>query len=450
MFDLAIKNGNIVDTDRIYQADVYIKDGKIKAICGENEEFQANETVDVNGKLLFPGGVDTHMHIGEYEADFEDMSTSTAAAAVGGMTCLLDMPLNLCSPSVLNGYIFEEKKAHLLEKSYTDFCMYGALVPNNIEELRHMKELGAVGFKSFLSGAGTDFQAPNMAQVREALQTIKKFDGIAAFHCEDFWIIKEGTEKLIKNKENTRRAFLESRPLVAELIAVRDIIELAAETGAKVHICHVSHPAVAEIIQEAKNRGIDISAETCVHYLVFTEDDFIDKGCLYKCAPPLRNQEARDQLWKYIENGTFTSVASDHSPGLLIDRDDTIKPIYEVGNGISGVQTVFQVYYDALIKRGISPTIISKTLAEQPAKRFGIYGKKGAIKVGFDADIVVFDENKNWKVQSDDLYYKQKISAFVGRKGKGAPVATYLRGQLVAKDGKIVEGNRGAFVKTME
>ena len=109
MFDLAIKNGNIVDTDRIYQADVYIKDGKIKAICGENEEFQANETVDVNGKLLFPGGVDTHMHIGEYEADFEDMSTSTAAAAVGGMTCLLDMPLNLCSPSVLNGYIFEEK-----------------------------------------------------------------------------------------------------------------------------------------------------------------------------------------------------------------------------------------------------------------------------------------------------------------------------------------------------
>lgn len=449
MFDLVLRNGKIVDSDRIYKANVYIKDGKIGAICDENEEFKTDKTIDVSGKLLFPGGIDTHMHIGEYKADFEEMDTSTAAAAVGGMTCLLDMPLNLFSPSVLDADIFEEKKSHLLEKSYTDFCMYGALVPDNIDKLEKMKELGAIGFKSFLSGAGTDFKAPNMAQVRKALQTIKKIDGIAAFHCEDYWIIKEAMDDMIKNRKNTRHDFLESRPLVAELIAVRDIIELAAETGAKVHICHVSHPAVAEVIQEAKRRGIDISAETCVHYLVFTEEDFINKGCLYKCAPPLRDEKAREELWKYVENGTLTSVASDHSPGLLIDRDDSDRPIYEVGNGISGVQTVFQTYYDAVIKRGISPTIISRTLAEQPAKRFGIYGKKGAIKVGFDADIVVFDENMEWEVKAEDLYYKQKISAFVGQKGKGLPIATYLRGQLIAKDGKIIEGSKGEFVKSV-
>lgn len=445
MFDLVLKNGTVVDEDRVYKADVYIKNGKIAAISS-GEELLAKECTDVSGMLLFPGGIDTHMHIGEYHADFEEMDTSTKAAAVGGMTCLLDMPLNLMSPSVVNSEIFEEKKGHLLEKSYTDFCMYGAFVPDNIDKLYDMHEHGAIAFKSFLPGAGSDFKAPNMSRVRSELKTIAEFGGIAAFHCEDNWIIQEELERMKKEKLNTRQAFLDSRPLSAELLAVGDILELAKETGAKVHICHVSHPQVAQMISDAQKEGVDVTAETCVHYLVFSKEDLIDKGCLFKCAPPLREKEACEGLWKYLLDGTLLSVASDHSPGMPEDRDDTIKPIYEVGNGISGVQTVFQTYYDLVNKRGLPLTLIAKTLAKQPAERFGIYGQKGAIKTGFDADIVVLDPKLSWEITNEELYYKQKISAFVGLKGTGKPVATYIRGQLVAKDGRIVGENIGKFV----
>lgn len=446
MLDMLIVNGQIVDSDGIYHGNIGIKDGKIVSINNSLDDCKAIKIYDAEGKYLFPGGIDTHMHIGEYNADFEDMETSTAAAAVGGMTCLLDMPLNLMSPSIKNVSLFEEKKHHLSEKSYTDFGMYGAFVPENISDLSEMQKAGAIAFKSFLPGAGKDFGAPNMATTRKALEEIASFGGIAAFHCEDDSIIQDGMATMISENLNSRQAFLDSRPLVAETMAVKNIIELAKETKAKVHICHVSHPEVAQIIFEAQQSGIDVSAETCVHYLVFSESDLIDKGCLYKCAPPLREKTACEGLWKYIENGTLTSLASDHSPGMLEDRDDSIKPIYEVGNGISGVQTVFQTYFDLITSRGLSPSLIAKTLSEQPAKRFGLFGQKGALRLGFDADIVVVDPEYAWEVTNEELLYKQKISAFVGLRGQGKPVATFIRGRLVAQNGTIVSKAFGKFV----
>lgn len=448
MFDLAIKNGMVVKSDQMILADVYIQDGKIRAICDHGSHMEAKEVKDASGMLLFPGAVDAHMHVGEYQADFEEMDTSTAAAAVGGVTCVIDMPLNLKSSSVLDGRIFQEKKAHLEEKSYTDFLMWGALVPENIDKLEEMHNLGAASFKSFLSGAGSDFTAPNMAQVRRALMTIKAFGGMAGFHCEDYNIIKEEQERVVSKKVNTRQAFLDSRPLSAELIATSNILILAKETGTKVHICHVSHPAVAQLIKEAKADGVDVSAETCVHYLTLNEEDFLREGCLLKCAPPLREKEAMENLWSYVEDGTLSCVASDHSPGMLWDRDDTNRPVYEVGNGISGVQTMFQTYYDAAMKRGLSASLLAKTLSENPARRWNIFGKKGAIEVGFDADIVLLDPKKEWTVTNEKLLYKQKISGFVGRTGTGCPVETYIRGVLVAKDGKMcVEAGFGEAVQ---
>lgn len=450
MYDYAIINGTIVKSDYTYKGNIYIENGKIAALTDTEVLLDAKEVVDAAGKYVFPGGIDTHMHIGEYVADFEEMDTSTKAAIVGGMTCLIDMPLNLKTPSVLNGQILEEKKAHLLEKSYADFCLYGAFTPDSISAFEDMTKHGAIGFKSFLSGAGTDFHAPNMSKVRDAMLEAKKLDQIIAFHCEDYWIIKEEQAKMENCDNPTRQSFLDSRPLIAEIIATRNIIDLAKETGAKVHICHVSHPDVAELVKQAQLEGVSVTAETCTHYLAFTEDDLLEKGCLYKCAPPLRDKNAREGLWKYIEDGTFLSVASDHSPGMPEDRDDTNRPIYEVGNGISGVQTGFQVYYDLLTKRGLCPSFIARTLSEQPAKRFGIYGKKGTIEVGFDADLVLLDPDVDWEISADELYYKQKISAFVGLKGKGKIVSTFLRGNLVAKNGNIVGDHKGEFVKKYE
>lgn len=188
-----------------------------------------------------------------------------------------------------------------------------------------------------------------------------------------------------------------------------------------------------------------------MHYLVFNENDFLEKGCLYKCAPPLRSQEASDELWSYVEDGTLTSVASDHSAGLPDQRDDSAHPIYELGNGISGIQTVLQSFFHKAIHiRKNSPCLITRRMSADPARRFGIYGKKGAISPGFDADLVILDPEKEWEVTPDSLYYVQKISAFVGTRGKGLPILTMLRGKIIAKDYKACcESGYAKFIRSI-
>lgn len=443
MFDIAIKNGTIIEEDDIYEVNVYIKGEKVVAITSRGEELEAETVLDASGKMVFPGAIDAHMHIGEYGADFEDMRTSTQAAVSGGVTTCMDMPLNLYSPSIVNAELFNEKKKLLASEAYTDFGIWGALVPQNIDRLNQLHEAGAVAFKCFLTGGGNDFYAPNLGEVREALRKISNFGGMAGFHCEDYGIIAYEKEKVIKNKIDGRQAFLDSRPVVSEIIATQNVIALAKETGAKIHICHVSHPSVAKLIEAAKDEGVDITAETTVHHLTFTEEDYLSKGCLFGCAPPLRNKEAQEKLWKYVRKGVIDFVVSDHSPGMPQNRDDLHQPTYKSGYGISSIQTMFMTFFDqAVNKRGYEPTIVAKKLAANPARRFGIYGRKGAIKIGFDADLVIFNPNKEWTIDASKLYYKQKTTAFHGLSGKGSIETVFLRGNKVVCESEIL-GNKG-------
>lgn len=437
-YDLVFKNGRVIDPAGSYSADVYVSGGKISAIAECGSGYEAACIVDASGKYLFPGAVDAHMHIGEYNADFEDMQTATMAAAAGGITTCIDMPLNLYSSSVVNADIFRKKKQLLSEESYVDFCMWGALVPENLDKLEELHRAGAVSFKSFLSGGGNDFHALDAGKAREALKIISSFGGLAGFHCEDFSIINRERQRVLDNKLDGRQAFLDSRPLSAELIAVHMIAELAAETGARVHICHVTHPQVAEVIRQAQNSGIDITAETCAHYLTFSQDDYLEKGCLFGCAPPLREKGAADGLWEYVDMGVIGCIASDHSPGMPENRSDENQPTYMSGFGISGAETMLRAVYDqGVVKRGYSPEMIARATSETPAKRWGIYGTKGGIKLGFDADIVVFDPEKEWKVDASKLHYKQKITCFDGLTGKGSPESVYIRGVKVCDNGVI-------------
>lgn len=448
MYDLAVKNGTIVDEVGLLEGNLYIKDGKIAAVTDTGSSFEAKETVDAKGKLIFPGAVDCHMHIGEYNAEFEDMQTSTMSAAAGGVTTCIDMPLNLYTPSVLNASAVNLKISQLSQESYVDFCVWGGLTPQSLDNLEEMHEAGAISFKSFLSGGGNDFYAPTIGQVRKALMKIKSFGGLAGFHCEDYSIIQYEKERVLKNQIDGRQAFLDSRPLSAEIIAAKDIIELARETGAKVHICHVSHPDVAAAIEGAQRDGVNITAETCPHFLTFTDKDYLKNGCAFGCAPPLRSEQARDELWNYVKKGVIGCIASDHSPGMPENRSDKNQPTYMSGYGISGVETMFQTVYDQGVnRRGLSPAVLARSLSAFPAKRWGLYGKKGAVKVGFDADFLIFDSNKEWVVDPQKLHYKQKITAFSGLTGRGVPIATYLRGVKIAQYGEIkVNKGFGEFV----
>lgn len=188
MFDLLVKNGVIVDEDRMYKGNIYVKEGKIAMITADCESCEADKVVDASNRLIFPGAVDVHMHIGEYNADFEDMQTSTMAAAAGGVTTCIDMPLNLYTPSVLTAEAVKLKKKLLSQESFVDFCVWGGLTPQSIDHLEEMHRAGAISFKAFLSGGGNDFYAPTIGEIRRALMTIRKFNGLAGFHCEDYSI----------------------------------------------------------------------------------------------------------------------------------------------------------------------------------------------------------------------------------------------------------------------
>ena len=252
------------------------------------------------------------------------------------------------------------------------------------------------------------------------------------------------------------QGFLDSRPVIAEMVATVDMIEIAKATGCKVHICHVSSPDVAQKIKEAQQEGYDITAETCSHYLSLTDKDVIANGPMFKCAPPLRSQEEVDRLWAYVEDGTFSGIASDHSPCSYDEKfkeilGSKIENVFDVWGGISGIQSGFQVAFnEGCTKRGVNPSVLANAMAVQPAKAFGIYGRKGDIKPGFDADLVIVDPQKEWEITSESLLYVNKISAFVGMKGKGLPVCTIIRGNVVAEDGKITaEKGVGTLIRRL-
>lgn len=440
MYDVLIKNGKIVSDDRVYQGDIAIKDEKIAAILISGEKVKAEKIIDAEGKYVFPGAIDCHVHFNEPGYTWrEDFRHGSSAAAVGGTTTVIDMPLQN-TPPLIDREIFKAKKEAIEKNSVVDYAFWGGVIEGNLGEIKDLNEEGVVAFKSFISPTSPDYSSLNMGLVRDALKITKEIDSLIGFHCEDYSIIKNEENKAIQEGRTTREDYLLSRPVIAELISTQNIIALARENDAKVHICHVSHPEVAEEIRKAQQSGVRITAETCSHYLVYTEDDLIKNGMLFKCAPPLRKKEARDKLWEYVIDGTLSCIGSDHSPSTLEEKSEETNGAFGAWGGISGVQSLMQVMFDqAVNKKGLSPTFISKTLSYGPSKVFGLSDKKGKIECGYDADLVILDAEKEWEITNESLFYLNKISAFIGLKGKGTPIYTLIRGKIVAENGKVVE-----------
>jgi allantoinase len=448
MLDILIKNANLVTCKKVERGSIAIKDGKIVNILFNDCEEDSKIIIDGTGKYLFPGLIDAHAHLNEpgFTAR-EDFSHGTMAAAVGGVTTVIDMPMQN-EPALYNKDIFISKENCVSSKAYVDYSFYGALVNYNLNNLDELNCCGVVAFKSFFAPVSPDYTSLSTGQIRHALSIIKKFDGLASFHCEDYRIIAYEQDKAIKEGRLSRRDFLDSRPVIAELIAVKNIIELAKEQNCRVHICHVSHPVVAEEIKKAKVAGLRIAAETCPHYLIFDENDLLNKGAIFKCAPPLRTLEDKEKLLDYVCDGTIDMIASDHSPCAPEEKSEDFG-IFNAWGGISGIQTGLQIIYDYLVvKKGYSPSLISKVMSANPAKHFGISNRKGTLKIGYDADIVVLDPKRDWEITNDSLKYLNKQSAFVGLKGKGLPVLTILRGKIIAENGNILKNiSYGNLVK---
>ena len=451
MYDLLIKGGLIVTPEEIEAGNVAVKDGKIAAVLAPEIEPEAEKVIDAKGNYVFPGAIDTHAHLNDPGFEWrEDYEHGTAAAIAGGYTTIIDMPLQN-EPAMTTPELFDIKEAKVSPNAYCDYCFWGGLVPDNFDQLKALDEKGVVAFKSFIGPVSPDYSSLSYGQAYEAMEILKECDARAGFHCEDFSMIKMREKHMMESKpadELTWRDFLDSRTVASEMVATEAIIAIAEELDCKAHICHVSHPEVAQRIYEAQLRGVDITAETCSHYLSFCEDDVLEKGPLFKCAPPLRTAEAREELWDYVENGTFSGLASDHSPCSYDEKyneilGQKITNVIEVWGGCSGIHSSVQaIWNEGVTKRDVDPRDLANAMARQPAQAFGIYGKKGDIRPGFDADILIIDPEKEWEITEDSLYYVNKLSAFVGMKGKGLPVVTILRGEVMAEDGKVT-GNKG-------
>lgn len=449
VFDLVIKNGIIVGNDNLAKGDIYIKDGKIAMIAQDGLNLNAKEEIDATDKMIFPGGIDCHAHLNDPGYNWrEDYLHGSVAAAAGGITTIIDMPLQN-EPALTTKDIYYKKEEHLKNKSVVDYAFWGGLVDNNLEDLEGLYHAGVIGLKAFIGPVSQGYSSINMAIARDAMKLTSPLNLLLGFHCEDYSIIQNNERKAMENNRITRKDYLESRPVIAELLATKNIIDLARETGGKVHICHVSDPLVAEEIKKAKAQGINITGETCAHYLVFTEEDVIKNGAIFKCAPPLRRNESKERLWEYVIDGTLDCIASDHSPAAPEEKSEKKQNIFEVWGGISGIQSTFQVMFNEVVhKRKLSPTLITKRLCRGPAKVLGLYPKKGTLEIGGDGDLVIVDPERKWEITPESLYYKNKISAFVGQKGKGLPIKTIVRGKVVYDEGKTkVSHGYGRLIK---
>lgn len=447
MNQLLIKNGQVFWKGSFSAMDIIVNEGEIKELVFSNRRYTVKETffhkvIDAKDCLVLPGFIDSHVHFNDPgREDWEGFETGSKAAGAGGITTVFDMPLN-SSPSVVNSTILAEKKKHVQARSTIDFGLWGGITSSNVQnelELKVMKQMGIVGFKAFLSESGIkDFPYLRKRELKEAMEITKRLGCILALHAEDNVSVIKNTSRLLGNRRNDRRAYLESRPQECEDIAVQNVLLLVEETRASVHFVHVSSPMAIEKINEAKQKGFDVTVEICPHYLLFDEEDFVRVGPTLKCAPPLRNRKTIEKLWGSVKSGMIDIVGSDHSPCLYSMKNDGNKSIWESWGGIQGVQYGFPFFIDESLKRGIPLDDILPLLTSNVAGRFGLLGRKGEIDVGYDADFTIINPHRSTKVKSSSTLSKNKFTPYENMTTKISIEATVLRGSVVFEKNQIV------------
>ncbi len=445
-YDLLVRNGTIVTTAGESRADLSIADGRIVAIAPDLSGT-SKEEINAEGLHVFPGVVDAHVHFNEPgRTNWEGFATGTAALAAGGTTSYIEMPLN-SSPPTVDARGFDLKLQAAQTQSLVDFALWGGLVPGNLEHLDELAERGVVGFKAFMSNSGIeDFPMSDDLTLYEGMARVAKLGKIVIVHAENDQITSYLARRAIEQGRTGIRDYLTSRPVIAELEAIERAILFASETGCPLHIVHVSSGRGVSLVVEAQARGVNVSCETCPHYLVLTEEDVERLGGVAKCSPPIRSQAEQDALWQQIFAGNLPMVVSDHSPAPANMKTDA--NFFKVWGGISGCQSVLQLMLtEGYDKRHLPLSSIASLTADNIARRFGLSPAKGHLVPDADADLVLVDLQSRHQLQANDLFYRHKHSPYVGMTLRGRIVRTLLRGNTVFLEGKIVSAPLGRFLK---
>ncbi len=423
-----LRSRRVVLPDAVRPASIHINDETIARVADYTDA--AVELLDMGDSVIMPGLVDTHVHVNDPgRTRWEGFETATRAAAAGGITTLIDMPLNSL-PATTTVAGLEEKRDAAQGNSYVDVGFWGGVVPGNEGEIRPLIDSGVLGFKCFLVHSGVD-EFPNVseADLRKALPHLR--DSVLLVHAES----PEHIRTADSGDPHCYETYLRSRPAEAEHSAIEMMIRLGREFGVKIHIVHVSSAGSIPLLRES-----GIGAETCPHYLTFAAEEIVNAATEFKCAPPIRGRENRERLWDGLREGAIRMVASDHSPcPPELKRGN----FFEAWGGISSLQLCLPVMWTEASRRSFGLLDLTRWMSSEPAKLAGLDGRKGTIAAGFDADLVIWNPEAQFHVEGANLHHRHKLTPYAGRLLNGVVEATWLRGRKAGerRGGRCISRN---------
>ncbi|MCT4593557.1 MAG: allantoinase AllB [Anaeromicrobium sp.] len=456
-YDVIVKNARIPQGDDTVLTNILVKDEKIVGFTLDLDGIGAKKVIDAGGYLTLPGCIDSHTHINDPGFTHrENFLTGTSAAASGGVTTIVDMPC--CSvPSVRSVENLEHKLNAIKNKAIVDYGMWGGVTGEDVRNgwLHNVKEqadYGVLAFKVYMTPSVPTYPRVTDPEMLEAFRAVAETGLPIGIHAENFAMCDFYVKKFEKEGRTDGPAWAEARMALAEKVAIQLGISFAEEVGARLHIVHMSTGVGAKLVGDAKKRGLDVTAETCPHYLTLNYQDAMTEFKQFaKIAPPLRTRDDNEEQWKALQDGRIDFVATDHAPyEIATEKEAQGMHIWNSFPGIPGVETMVPIIVSEGYNKGrLSLSRLVEVLCSSPAKHYGIYPKKGAMFIGSDADFTIIDLEKEWTIDKDKMYTMAKYTPFHGYKLKGKPVKTIVRGRLVYDDesGIVGEEGYGEFIR---
>lgn len=448
--DLLIRGDLVTPEEIARDSGVGIRDGRIVGLYGPGETPPARETIDARGSFIFPGIVDAHVH--SYSVPgWEGFEHSSAAAAAGGVTTFIEMPYDAGAPTV-NPEIFEQKIERVSRYSRVDIALLATLKKEGmVEVIPPLLNLGACGFKLSLFETDPDrFPRIEDGTLGEVLPVMAAYNVPVGFHAELDAVIFHLIRKYRQQGKSHPGAHAETRPPITETMAVLKLLEWAYWTRCRLHFYHISHPRSVRLINLFREEGVNVTAETCPHYLILHAEDMDRLKALGKINPPLQSREAVEQMWQTVMDEGVDMISSDHAPWPLEKKQ--APDIFDNASGAPGVETLFpMVFSEGVMKRGLSPRKLARLLCENPARRFRLYPRKGRIALNADADLAILDPKVSWVVRGGKMHSSAKWSPYEGMTVQGKVTQTFLRGKVVYDGDRVtaLPGN-GRFIPAQE
>ena len=429
----------VITSEGIRPAAILVDGEQIKAVVSPDQvPTDGYKIHDFGEAAVLPGLVDSHVHINDPgRTEWEGFETATRAGAAGGYTLLVDMPLN-CLPATTTGAALQAKRAAAQGKCRVDWAAWGGVVHDNQNHIEDLAAAGVRGFKCFLVNPGIDgFTMVTEKQLRCALPHVARTGLPLLVHAELPDPIEGATNALADADWSRYSTYLQSRPDEAELAAIRLMLSLCREYGFRLHIVHLSTSEALHELHAARSEGLDVSVETCPHYLHLSAETIANGATLNKCAPPIRSRENRERLWQGLRDGTIDLVVTDHSPCPPAMRRLDEGNFQTAWGGIASLSIALPLMWTEASKRGFTLLDLARWMAAAPARLAGCDRRKGRIAAGYDADFVVFDSDREFVVAEDRLHYRHPVSPYLGEMLRGVVKATYLRGNCVFADGEF-------------